>query len=710
MWGQKSPYLKRRIGWQISEMNTKLSRALVTGASGMLGSYIDFGIKTSHKDLDIVDYKSVAAAFAKYKPEMVLHLAAETDMDRCERDPGHAYLVNTLGTYNVALAAKACGIKMIYVSTAGVFDGKKETPYLSTDTPNPQNHYARSKHLGELAVKSLLDDYLIVRVGWMMGGGAPKDKKFVGKIIGQLLANPSKGIKAVNDQFGSPTFAGDLIEVIKDLIEKDKRGIIHVAGKDTASRFDVAKFVSEYLIPGSKISGVPMSYFNLDASRPKNEAIEASNNLMRPWKISLKNYLENEWSDYFKNISKFYKKREDCRGCSGKNLTLILDMGSMPPANSFIKASELSGEKKFPLTVLFCNDCKLLQVPDIVDPQILFGQYDYLTSASAPLAVHFRKMGETILNKFSLSKDDLVVEIGGNDGVLLEVLKDKCRTLNIEPAKNVAEISAKKGIDTINEFFGTPLAEKIITRYGEAKVVVANNVMAHIDDIQGIFKSVRSVIGDNGVFVFEVHWVGNLLGKGGFDQIYHEHLCYYSLTALQYLLEKGGLKVFDVELFPVHGESMRVYAARNRDELVGVKEMLKMERGIKLDDVNTFLDFKKKVGESRNQLVEMLMEIKKRGKTVVCYGAPAKGNTLLNYCDINNELIDYITDTTSFKQGLLAPGSHIPVCAPEKLQKTKPDYLLLLAWNYADSIIAKESEFKERGGKFIVPVPAPKII
>ncbi len=691
-------------------MDTKLTRVLITGASGMLGSYIDFGIKTGRRDLDVTDYESVTAAFEKYKPETVLHLSAETDMDRCERDPARAYLVNAIGTYNIALAARKSGAKMVYVSTAGVFEGKKEKPYAVSDTPDPQNHYARSKHLGELAVTGLLEDYLIVRVGWMMGGGPLKDKKFVGKIIAQLLKKSTGGIKAVNDQTGSPTFAGDLAYAIKLLIERGEKGIVHVADSHQASRYDVAKVVSEYLIPGSKISGVPLSYFNLDAKRPVNEALEASMKLPRPWQAALTNYLESEWSDYFKNMLKFYRKREDCRGCGGKNLTLILDMGSMPPANSFIKASEIGAEKTFPLTILFCGDCKLLQVPDIVDPQILFGQYDYLTSASAPLAEHFRKMAGTISKKFSLKENDLVVEIGGNDGALLEALKGKCRILNIEPAKNVAELSVKKGIETVNEFFGLPLAGKIVEKYGQAKVVVANNVMAHIDDISGIFKGVNTVIGDKGVFVFEVHWVGNLLGEGGFDQIYHEHLCYYSLTALKKLVERCGLRVFDVELVPMHGESMRVYAAKNLEESAAVKTLLQREREMKLDDVRTFLEFKEKTEKNKDHLVALLAGIKSRGKTIVCYGAPAKGNTLLNYCGIDSRLIDYITDTTPFKQGLLAPGSHVAVYHPERLKEKRPDYLLLAAWNYADAIMEKESELINAGTKFILPVPEPKII
>lgn len=409
-------------------------------------------------------------------------------------------------------------------------------------------------------------------------------------------------------------------------------------------------------------------------------------------------------------MAKFYKKREDCRGCGGKNLTPVLDLGSMPPANSFIKASEISKEKQFPLTVVFCNDCKLLQVPEVVDPGVLFSEYDYLTSASAPLVLHFKKMAVHIAEKFSIKKEDLVVEIGGNDGVLLEALVDKCRTLNVEPAKNVAELSRNKGIETINDFFGPRLAEDIVGKYGHANIVVANNVMAHIDDMRGIFSGVSSVVGDKGVFVFEVHWVGNLLGDGGFDQIYHEHLCYYSLISLKNLVERSGLKIFDIEMVPMHGESMRVYAGKSREPSIAVVEMLKKEKNMKLDKMETFLNFKNKVENNQNRLVVLLTDIKKQGKSIVGYGAPAKGNTLLNFCKIDGKTVDYIIDTTPFKQGLVAPGSHIPIYSPEKLKESRPDYVLLSAWNYADAIIKKESELINAGTKFILPVPEPRII
>ena len=403
--------------------------------------------------------------------------------------------------------------------------------------------------------------------------------------------------------------------------------------------------------------------------------------------------------------------KKECRICDSSDFVKILDLDEMPPANSFLRKEDLDKpEKKFPLIVYFCKNCGLLQLLDVVNPEILFRHYDYLTSASKPLAEHFIKMAQELADKFIESKEDLVVEIGGNDAVLLESVKDKCRVLNVEPARNVAELSKQKGVETINEFFSQKIANNILEKYGSAKIVVANNVMAHIDDIKDVFEGVKNLIGENGVFVFEVHWVGNLIGEGGFDQIYHEHLYYFSLTALKNLVERFNLKIFDVQLVPIHGESLRVYVGENFDVSASVSRLLDKERELGLDRAKTFLKFSEKVEKNKTELIVLLKDLKKNNKKIIGYGAPAKGNTLLNYFNIDSGIVDYIIDTTPLKQGMYTPGAHIPIYPPEKIKEDRPDYILLLAWNYADAILEKEKELRNQGVKFIIPVPDVKIV
>jgi hypothetical protein len=414
-------------------------------------------------------------------------------------------------------------------------------------------------------------------------------------------------------------------------------------------------------------------------------------------------------SSQIKNMEHF-SRRSNCRVCGGTNLVKVLDLGSMPLANAFLKKEDFGSEESFPLTVVFCEDCFLLQVPEVVDPAILFKDYDYITSASKPLAEHFVEMGKVLKDRFITTKNDLMVEVGGNDGTLLGAVKDDCRVLNIDPAENIAALAREKGVATEVAFFGKETALIIRKKYGSAKVIVANNVMAHIDDIRGVFKGVSSLLSDDGSYVFEVHWVGNLIGDGGFDQIYHEHLCYYSLLTLNRLIEDSGMHIFDVEFVPIHGKSLRVFAGKKQQKTKAVDEVFLFEKEIGLDKTETFKKFSEKVEKNRADILDVLSRLKKEGKKIAGYGAPAKGNTLLNYVGIGPDVIDYLTDTTPMKQGLYSPGGHIPVVSPDKLISDRPDYVLLLAWNYADAILKKEAKLREDGVKFIIPVPDVRIV
>ena len=385
-----------------------------------------------------------------------------------------------------------------------------------------------------------------------------------------------------------------------------------------------------------------------------------------------------------------------CRICGNTRLTPVLDLGAQPPANSFLKRSELGRkEPRFPLSVQFCTECSLLSLRHVVDPRVLFKNYHYETGASAPLVLHFQEEAQMLKDRYTLGAKDFVVEFGSNDGILLSELLGTCRVLGVDPAKNLSLQAEKRGVKTLTAFFGENTAERIRSANGAARVIVANNVFAHIHNIHDVMRGVALLLTEDGVFVSESHWVGNLIHEGGFDQIYHEHLSYYSLHALHALAKAHKLVITDVEVVPIHGASLRVCMQRQGKPSTSVSRLLAREKKLGLTTKGVFQDFGKKVKKNRADVRAVLFRLKRKHKRVAGYGAPAKGNTLLNYFNIGHETLDFITDTTPAKQGLYTPGTHIPVVSPEILASHPPDYFLLLAWNYASAILEKEAPLRK---------------
>jgi len=413
-------------------------------------------------------------------------------------------------------------------------------------------------------------------------------------------------------------------------------------------------------------------------------------------------------------MSKYHKKNE-CRICSSSNLKLILDLGEQPPSNAFIKKENLEKyEDKFPLRLYLCKECYLLQLLDIVDKEILFKEYLYLTSASKPIVNHFKKYAYDVYEEYlKESKNPLVIEIGSNDGSLLKEFKKLGATvLGIEPAKNIAKIANEAGITTENTFLNYDIVKKKSLEK-KASIIIGNNVFGHIDDLKEFMKCVKMLSKENGVFIFEVPYLVDLIQKLEFDTIYHEHLSYFSLIPLMKLMEEFNLEIFDVKKQNVHGGTIRVFVSQknNFKNTIELKKLIDFEREFGINKIETYQKFSENVKELRDQLKIKLLEFKEEDKKIFGYGAPAKGNVLLNYCNIGTEILDYIIDTTPLKQGLYTPGMHIPVKSDKQnIENPSQQVALLLAWNYEEAIINKEQEFLQNGGKFLVPIPIPKII
>jgi len=400
--------------------------------------------------------------------------------------------------------------------------------------------------------------------------------------------------------------------------------------------------------------------------------------------------------------------------CKNRNLKLFFDLGETALANSFLPKEALDKpEPKYPLRVFFCENCGLSQLVDVVEPEILFKNYVYFSSGMPKLSDHFRNYAEEVVNNFVKSKKDLVVEIGSNDGLLLGAIKNLgIRILGIDPAENIAKIANERGIVTIPDFFSEKLAKEIREKHGTAKVIIGNNVVAHIDDHLDLLKGIKTLLADDGVFIFEAPYLIDMFENLAFDTIYHEHLSYLSVRPLTKLFNQFGMELFDVKIFPMQGNSIRGYAGKigKHRVLKSIKELLKKEEAIGLNDFSTYLKLANDIAEMKKKVFEILNNLKKQGKKIAAYGAPAKGNTLLNYFGIGPEILDYATEALPSKIGLYTPGTHIPVVNIEEARKNPPDYYLLLAWNYKDIILQKEEAFRKQGGKFIMPIGNNQIL
>ena len=403
-----------------------------------------------------------------------------------------------------------------------------------------------------------------------------------------------------------------------------------------------------------------------------------------------------------------------CRLCGSSNLTKGIDLGLMPLAGQFLKKEDVSNEKKYPLRVFICEDCGLTQILDVIPPEVLFKDYRYTSSTTITLREHFREYAEEMSSCF-LQSGSFVVEIGSNDGVLLVPLKEfDIDALGIEPASNIAEIAKSRGLNVINDFFNTDTAKKILNEYGKANAIFANNVLAHIDDMNELMSGVKSLLHETGILVFEVQYLLDLVKHFQYDFIYHEHLCYHSLRPLINFLDKYGMKIFDVKKIPIHGGSIRVYATsksnRNYEISKKVLEMLETERKVGLHTYKCLSNFSKEIAQHREILMNTLKTIKEEGKTISGYGASGRGVILTNYCGIDKRYLEYVVDASPERYGRLIPGTHVKIVSPNYLRKNPTDAILMIAWTYKDEILKKEEWFLERGGEFIVPLPEPVIL
>ena len=407
--------------------------------------------------------------------------------------------------------------------------------------------------------------------------------------------------------------------------------------------------------------------------------------------------------------------RSECRFCSNLLSHTFVDLGMSPLSNAYLKLDTINkAEKFYPLHTYVCDNCFLVQLEEFETPDHIFSDYAYFSSYSETWLRHAENYTELMTQRFSLNANSQVIEIASNDGYLLQYFqKQNIPVLGIEPAANVAKVAEEKGIPSLVKFFGVSTAKELVAQGKQADLLLGNNVLAHVPNLNDFVAGMKIVLKPDGILTMEFPHVLQLILQNQFDTIYHEHFSYFSFLTVEKVFADHGITLFDVEELPTHGGSLRIYGQHNDGKKPisdRVSKLKTKEIDAGLEQRSTYLGFGEQVKATKRHLLSFLIDIKNQGKSVVGYGAPAKGNTLLNYCGIRTDLLDYTVDRSPYKQGLFLPGTHIPIYHPDKIIETKPDYLLILPWNIKDEIIEQMGHIREWGGQFVVPIPQVEVI
>ena len=408
-------------------------------------------------------------------------------------------------------------------------------------------------------------------------------------------------------------------------------------------------------------------------------------------------------------------KITNCRVCKNDKFHQILNLGETPLANAFLKKNNNDKEENYyPLNVVWCEKCGLLMIDEVVSPEIMFKNYIYVSGTSPTLKKHFINLTSETISLYDVQPNDLVVDIASNDGTLLKEFKNRgLKVLGIDPAENIAEIARKSGIPTEIGFINEKIALKVRNNYGLAKLITATNVVAHINDLDELFRSIEILLKPNGIIIIEVPYMVDLIENIEFDTIYHEHLSYFAVKPVKILLKNNNFNLIRVKHVSIHGGTIRLYGARKNSNFKiheSVKNFLNREERLNVNKIDYYKNFAYKVKNLKEDLLKSLLTIKEKRKKIAGYGASAKGNTLLNYCGINSTTLEFIGDLNKLKQDQMTPGTHIPVVDPRLIAEKKIDYLLILAWNFKEEIIKQQNYIREWGGKFIIPIPRVEIL
>jgi len=404
-----------------------------------------------------------------------------------------------------------------------------------------------------------------------------------------------------------------------------------------------------------------------------------------------------------------------CRFCEERLEHTFIDLGMSPLANSYLKTDNQNGMEPFyPLHVYVCENCLLVQLEELEQAEDIFSDYAYFSSYSDSWLQHAKRYVDMTTERFDLGSNSQVMEIASNDGYLLQYFQEKgVPILGIEPAENIAKVASEKGIPTVVKFFNTETAREFVEQGMQADLLLGNNVLAHVPGLNDFVDGIKIILKQHGIVTMEFPHILRLMEQKQFDTIYHEHFSYFSFRTVEAIFAKHGLTLFDVEELPTHGGSLRIYGRHTEDTSMAVSsrvhDLRRMEEDSGFGELKKYLSFAEEVRETKYQLLEFLISAKRQGKRIVGYGAPAKGNTLMNFCGVGKDFIDFTVDRSPEKQGSLLPGTHIPIFHPDRITETKPDFVLILPWNLKDEIMSQMAHIREWGGQFVTPIPEVKV-
>ena len=635
---------------------------LLTGGSGLLGAeLLNLGVTIvapTHQELDICDADAVAHYIETVAPDLVIHAAAVTDNRHIESHPESALDVNIGGTTNIARACLGTRIRLVYLSTDYVYRGDRGE-YSESDELLPSNLYAWSKLAGEAAVRAV-PNHLIIRTSF---GAARFDYP-----------------AAFIDKYSSKEYVDLIAPEILEAALSPLTGVLNVGGR----RRTLYDYASERNPQVAKISLA--------------ESPHAS-----PADTSLSTDL---WQQY-KSGKGVVKAVTACRVCGNRDLEKYLDLGMMPLANN-LAPSALAARRmrRFPMQVQVCRECALSQLTVVVDPRQMFSHYTYRSSVNKGYVRHCRQMARTVGRMLELGEGDLVVDIAGNDGSLLLEFRDELGVdvLNVDPAENIAALARERGVETIIDFWSPEVAADIVADKGRPRLLTATNVFAHVDDVRTFVRAAKDCLDERGALMLEFPYAIDFIENREFDTIYFEHLSYVLIRPVARLASELGMEVFDVQKQDIHGGTVRVFLALagSRPVTGAVTEFLEAEKRGGFLGVDRYLGWRAEIDGLIDDLRARLAALKADGATIAGFAASAKGNTLLNACRFDASTIDYIVDDTPEKIGKFSPGNGIPIVDRERLKTQRPDYLIILAWNFTQEIIDNTPEF---GGKYIIPIP-----